>query len=180
MTTRRALMTAAALLVLLTFTALPLLAQPRQGGPGPHPDREDLQETIEIYMMAKMKRYLELDEEQSRTVIPIVEGLNSARREFRRERRGMLRQLQPHIEDSTRDPDDVVDLLESLYALERNHREDETAAIDSIRASLSPVQQARFMLFQERFRREIEQRLRGMMRERRGGPPRQRPRGGGD
>lgn len=175
MNIHRILIPAVSLLLVLALPISPVTASPRQGGPGHgpdgDPDREDLMETVEIYMMAKMKRYLELDDEQTKMVIPLVEELNSMRRTFRHERRGMIRHLQPLVDDPAGDPDDVSDLLKKLYALEQQHREAETRSIESIRDSLSPVQQARFMLFQEKFRREMEQRLRGVMGDRRGGPP---------
>ncbi|HET9480482.1 MAG TPA: hypothetical protein VFP98_01885 [Candidatus Polarisedimenticolia bacterium] len=171
---------ALALCGLLAISSAPAAAADPPNRPeiGPDEMREDIQETIEIYMIAKLKRALELTDAQERTVIPLVEELNTSRRELNRKRRLSLMKLRPLVEEARgSDPDEreISRLLQELDATERSFRDKETRTREEIRASLSPLQQARFLFFMERFRQEMEQRLRGLRQEQ---GPRPRPGGG--
>ncbi len=138
----------------------------RQAGPDlPGDDesmREDLQETVEIYMIAKMKRFLDLTDDQERKVIPAVEELNNSRRQMMKKRRLTLMKLMPLVEEDAGDDAETARLLDQLDALDRDFRQEEIKARDTIRAALTPRQQARFVVFQERFRHEMQERLRRM------------------
>lgn len=156
---------------------------PGPGGPGGEDAREELQETIEIYMIAKMKRFLDLDDSQERKVIPLVEELNASRREMNRRRRIALMKLRPLVEEQReatgRGEAEIVALLEQVEGLDSEFRRTEERMRSEIRSALTPIQQARFLFFQERFRQEMQDRLRRLddgARPRRGGPPpRERP-----
>jgi Spy/CpxP family protein refolding chaperone len=144
---------------------------------GPPPDREerreDVQETIEIYMVAKLKRFLQLTEAQERQVIPLIEELNSTRREANRKRRQAILRLRPMVEEGAEEPADEAAIqrqVDELERLERDVRDTEGRVRQQIRAQLTPLQQARFIVFQERFRQEIQDRLRRMEQDEPGGP----------
>lgn len=141
-----------------------------QGPPGGREERrEDIQETIEIYMVAKLTRFLQLDDSQERQVIPLVEELNSARRETNRRRRAVMLRLRPLVEDAAGAGEaEITRHLEELERLDRDVRDTERKVRDQLRTVLTPLQQARFIVFQERFRQEIQDRLRRMEQE---GPP---------
>jgi len=161
----------------------------RQRPPGPPPDAGlgsegqeagDLQETLEIYMIAKMKRALALTPDQERRVIPLVQDLSDSRRRFHKDRRLALMALQPLAEDPNSTEPEIRAVLGRLDKAETSFRSDEYRSIDQIRALLTPRQQAQFMIFQERFRMEMQQRLREFRQQGPGGPPMQRgPRRGG-
>jgi len=132
--------------------------------------REDIQETIEIYMVAKLKRFLELTEVQERQVIPLVEEINSARREANRKRRLAMMRLRPMVEEGAEsDEAAILRQVDELERLERDMRETESTVRQQMRTLLTPLQQARFIVFQERFRHEIQERLRRMDQEGMGG-----------
>ena len=188
------------LLMLMMLPAVPS-AWGRQTDPDPDPGggpgagaadresmRDDLQETIEIYMVARMKRSLNLTDQQERVVIPLVEELNSSRREMNKRRRLTVMKLRPLLEDQTSSDQEIAKLLGQLDDADRHFRDKELENRQRIRESLSPRQQAQFMLFMERFRQEMEDRLRRIQQgdgpglgpggPRRNPPPpsRQRPR----
>lgn len=162
----------------LALIAPPAAAAPRQGPDEPETMHEEIQETIEIYMLARMKRFLDLTDEQERAVIPRIEELNSARREFGRTRRLNLMRLRPMIEDQPPDEKAIARLLEQIRADELRMQGLERETGERIRGVLTPSQQARFIFFQERFRQEMQERLQRMRDERRFEPPagRRRPR----
>ncbi len=142
-------------------------ATARQAPPGPMEEerrRDELQETIEIYMIAKMKRFLHLSDEQERRVIPIVEELNAQRRETAQRRRLAVLSLAPLIEDPRSDEREIARLLDDLDEADRRFRETELRARSGLREALTPRQQARFLIFHERFRNEMQDRLRRLGR----------------
>ncbi len=177
----------------LAALALAALAGPPGGilaaqGPGPGGPRglpaeeaEDLVETLEIYMIAKMKRTLDLSPEQQETVIPLIEDLSASRRAFNRERRLVLMRLRPLVEDPQASDAEIRESLARLRQAETAFEEKERRSLDAIRSALTPRQEAKFILFQERFRREIQERLQRLRQERHGmggpGPDRPRPPG---
>lgn len=166
--------------VIVTMAAAlgaPSGAAPRRGPDDPESMREEIQETIEIYMLARMKRFLDLTDEQEHAVIPRIEELNSARRDFGRRRRLDLMRLRPLIEERPADEEAIARRLEEIRADERRMEALERETEERIRRILTPSQQARFIFFQERFRREMQERLQRIRDERRPGPPagRRRP-----
>ena len=139
----------------------------------------DLEETIQIYMIARMKRFLSLSREQEERVVPFMQDLGDSRRRFTRDRRLTMMMLRPLAEDPASSEEEIGRLLLRLDESEREFRARETKSLQQIRAVLAPRQQARFMIFQERFRSEMQQRVRDI---RGGGPggrggPEDRPRG---
>ena len=130
-------------------------------------------------MIAKMKRALDLTSEQQQTVIPLIEDLSASRRAFNRERRLVMMRLRPLAEDGQATDAEIRETLERLRRAETEFREKEARSLEAVRAALTPRQEAKFVLFLERFRREIQERLERFRRRMDGaggpGPPR-RPR----
>ena len=58
------------------------------------------------------------------------------------------------------DDAETARLVDQLDALDRDFRQEEIKARDAIRAVLTLRQQARFVVFQEQFRHEMQERLR--------------------
>jgi Spy/CpxP family protein refolding chaperone len=138
-----------------------------QGGPGGK-DRDDgvrdeeIRETIEIYMLARMKRALDLTREQEEELIPLVQDLSSARQVYRREHRLSMMRLRPLVEDPSSEESEIRAELDRLQESESTFRDEERRTMDRIRSLLSSRQQAQFVLFQERFTQEMQRRLRHM------------------
>jgi Spy/CpxP family protein refolding chaperone len=68
----------------------------------------------------------------------------------------------PIVEQNSGDDAETARLVDQLDALDRDFRKEEIKARDAIRAALTPRQQARFVVFQEHFRHEMQERLRRM------------------
>ena len=71
---------------------------------------------------------------------------------------------------------EIYRLVGELDDLDRRFRDKEFGTREKIRAALTPRQQGRFVIFMERFRREMEERLRGLQQ---GDGPGARPGQGG-
>ena len=154
-----------ALILVLTCAAGPALAQPGgPGGPGEEIRADELRETIEIYMLSRMKIELELTAAQEQEVVPLVQELSAARQAHRQERRLSLLRLRPLVEDPATDDAAITAELERMRQGERSFREAEEAAMARIREVLTPRQEGRFALFLERFMQDMQRRLRQMRR----------------
>jgi len=138
---------------------------------GPDDEGDDLVETVEIYMIAKMKRALDLSREQEEKIVPLVQELGEARRSMNRTRRLTMMKLRPLVEE-TKTPDaEYTKILDDLRTSEAAFRDTEEKAHKEIASVLSPRQQAQFLLFQEQFQREMQQRLNRIRGMRGQGPP---------
>ena len=161
-----------ALIAGLMPAAGPVMAQspdpgPRPPRPGLEEDesaREEIQETIEIYMLARMKRTLRLTDEQERKVVPLVSDLNAVRHEANRSRRLTMMKLHPMIEDETTKDSEILALLDDLEEIDTRVRQKEINTRAELRSTLTPRQQVLFIGFMERFRHEMEDRLRRIQR----------------
>jgi Spy/CpxP family protein refolding chaperone len=174
------------------IVALALLPSPIHAAPGPpagadRPPRgmegEDLRETIEIYMLAKMKRELELTQEQEEAVVPLVQALSASRHEERTQRRLTVRKLGVLLEDPASSEAQIEGELASLREGEISFRKAEQKAMDGIREALTPRQEGRFVLFIDRFMQDMQRRLQRMRQMDGDGPApggdQRRRRGGG-
>jgi Spy/CpxP family protein refolding chaperone len=130
---------------------------------------EDLRETIEIYMLARMKQELELTADQEERLVPLVQDLSASRHRFRKERRLALMRLRPLAEDPATSESTLRAELERIQEAETSFREEECRRMDRIREILSTRQEARFVLFIEQFVTDMQRRLR-QMRQLHGGP----------
>ena len=70
--------------------------------------------------------------------------------------------LRPLVEDESSSDKEIAALMADLEQMDGAARSSEMKVRDQIREALSPRQQARFVMFQERFRREMAERIRGM------------------
>lgn len=171
-----------ALTVALLASATPAVAapraqqdrQPRSGAV----DRE-LAETLERVLILRLKKTLELTTQQEETVVPLMRDLTRQRRERAQERTEARRTLTALARDTAADDDLLRDRLDRHYADQATALKNEAALLEQIRAELTPRQEVRLLLFEERFRAEIRERLQDVRRQRMRGRPRtDRPRPG--
>jgi len=178
---------AAVAFLLLSMSTFPgARAQDRRPGPGPGgpmgagprdegPDADDLDETVQIYMLARMKKSLSLTRDQEEKIVPLIQDLSDVRRRHFRERRLDMMRLRPLVEDSSSSEEEIGRILAHMDEGEKAFRSAEARSLDQVKTVLHPRQQAQFIFFQERFRNEMQERFRRF----RGGGPDGAPRGGG-
>jgi len=159
-----------AVLFILGFV-LPCFSQPPgEGGPRgsdspvfrndetPQPGekkREKIRKRIELIRMWKLTEELDLAEETGAKLFPILHKYDEKRVTLQKERQKIMRQLRKVLEDAATSDEAIEAAMDNL---EKNA----LAASDLIRQQreelkgvLSPRQQARFILFQMEFHREI-------------------------
>lgn len=144
------------------------------GGPGGQgvPRMDDLRETITILMMVRMKNELNLTKEQHEQILPRIEEFEKARAAAFQSRRDLDIRLKGLFMQSTPQDSEFLDIVDKLNALdEADHRREQAYSLE-IRKLLNPRQQAQFLLFRQRFRGWLEERMREMREMRPQGPGR--------
>jgi Spy/CpxP family protein refolding chaperone len=137
-----------------------------QGGPDAK-KQEEVRKKVETVRMWRLTEELKLDEKTSARLASFLSSLDEKRRGLMRERMETMRDLRALLK--TGNPDEKK-LKADLAKIEKGHREmeelegKETSGVKDI---LSIEQQARYVIFQQEFRRE----MRGMIAEARGGGP---------
>ncbi len=167
---------------------LPCFSQPpREGRPQgpdsrvfggdetPHPlkKREKIRERIELIRMWKLTEKLDLTEETGAKLFPILHNYDQKRTKLQKEHQNIMKKLREAIEDEATSDGEIEAAMDNweknalaVSDLIRQQREE-------LKGILSPRQQAKFILFQRQFDREIrkiiaearEKRLRAMGEE---------------
>jgi len=147
-------------LILATALAAPAIAQQkeRRQGSAVRGD-DDIRDTIQVLMLASMKKSLELTQDQEMEVVPRVQHLLDERERFARERRVALRRLQIKILEEAPEEREFRGAVAQLDQMEKAHHELEARLRSDIDQSLSARQQAELRLFVPRFRQEMMRRI---------------------
>jgi len=129
--------------------------------PPPPEKREQLRRDIENMRIWKMTQYLELSTEQSTKFFPIFNDFQRKREALEEERGEMMRRLGELVESEEEHESEIKRLMSGLA----KNRERMVSRQDEFRREAAKVlslkQQAKLVLFEEHFKREI----RGMIED---------------
>ncbi len=155
------------ILLVLCFT-VDSVAEPPEGFDGP-PTKEQMEKVrkrIETLKMWKLTNALDLDEESAAQIFPLLNRYNKKRAKLERNLRGDMTALRDAVKNKKKGQ--LRDLLERL---EKNHKALQRLS-DEERTELKNIltfeQQAKFIIFQQEFKREIRKII-GEAKERRPG-----------
>ncbi|RLB05266.1 MAG: hypothetical protein DRG50_07515 [Deltaproteobacteria bacterium] len=150
-----------ALTILLGLSGGKILAQPAEPFP-PAEDRpinreraQELKKRVELIWMWRLTEELELTEEEGAKLFPLLRKYEEKKRKLRDERRKLFWKLKRMVEKSEATEEA---LKETIKALEENDKELQKVRIDGfneIKKILPVKKQAKYIIFQEHFRREI-------------------------
>ncbi|MBW2038642.1 MAG: hypothetical protein JRI46_03470 [Deltaproteobacteria bacterium] len=150
-----------ALIVSLGLTGAKTLAQPT----GPPPSREErpmnreraeeLKKRVELIWMWRLTEELELTEEEGAKLFPLLRKYEEKKRRLREERKRLFWELNRIVEKG-----EVSEgaLKEAVKALEENDRDLQKVkgeGFNELKKILPVKKQAKYIIFQENFRREI-------------------------
>jgi hypothetical protein len=142
---------------------------PRTGA-GPGGD-EEMRAALEQVMLVRLKRTLELTPDQEGRVMPRIEGLLAARRQFAPRRREAVAHLKAVMTDPGASDAEIQKALKGVHEMDDAFRQQEQGLKRDVDRELSPRQQARLYFFEEHFRHAMQRRMMEAMQ--RGGPGRQ-------
>lgn len=131
---------------------------------------------IDAYVLSNLQESLSLTDDQYAKLVPLVKRLQTERREAMRSRMRAVREMRQLLQSGSATEAQVQERLLALKELENEDPRRGQKTMESIDAMLSPIQQAKFRVFEA----EVGQKLRelmGQMREdrRAQGPRRTRP-----
>ena len=110
-------------------------------------------EKIRIYRLTKE---LDLTTEQAYEFFPKLNELQKIDQEFRTEQQEILKELRVLIESDSREKE-ILKSLGRYESIFRDRVERQINKLQEIREMLTPNQQAKYLLFQDEFEREIRQ-----------------------
>jgi len=159
---------------LLLLAGPPARAEETPGRAGGRGGRDEAFRMVDAYVVANLKESLGLSEQTYEKAIPLVEELQAARRGYFVERGKALRKLRSLLRSGTATKDEVLAALEAVKATDASGPERIRAASAALDAILSPMEQAKYRVFEL----DVEYRMRDLMgrarRER--SRPREEPR----
>jgi Spy/CpxP family protein refolding chaperone len=130
--------------------------EPGQGGPASEERREEVRKKIEAVRIWRLTEELKLDTNSSAKLSSLLSSLDQQRRDTMREQMETMRDLRTLLKSAKPDESKTRSLLEKL---ERNHHEIQglkDQELKGIKNILTIEQQARFLLFQQEFQREMQ------------------------
>jgi Spy/CpxP family protein refolding chaperone len=122
--------------------------------------RDEAFRMVDAYVIANIQDSLDLDDDQHTRVIPLVNKLQKTRREHHAERGRALRKMRRLLRSGTATEAEVEEALQASNAIEAEGPERIRAQLSALDAVLTPLQQAKYRVFEL----EVEQRMRELMR----------------
>lgn len=138
--------------------------------PGPGPgggQRENMNREVEAIKISRLTEALKLDERTAATFVPLITGLDATRRTLMGERRQLLFELRRQLDAQRPDEKKLSAILDKLRKNEQGQMETRDKEYDAARTHLTVQQQARYVVFQMEFNREV----RGIIKDMRGVGP---------
>jgi hypothetical protein len=120
---------------------------------------DEMRAALEQVMRVRLEKAPQMTPEQEARVMPRVERLQAAGREFATRRRDAVSHLRSVMIDETARPAEVEKALREVRGIESSFRDREESLRADIDAGLDPRQQARLYFFEVRFRRDMQHRL---------------------
>lgn len=135
--------------------------QPRSDQPAGHtPElRDETFRLVDAYFISNIQESLGLTNEQFARILPLVKKVQSDRRDFARRRMQALRQLRKTLSSGVATEASVTELLKDLKAASADERAGTLANLEALDAELTPLQQAKYRVFEA----EVDLRLRHLL-----------------
>ncbi|HEX7321238.1 MAG TPA: hypothetical protein VF399_12890 [bacterium] len=133
------------------------------------PDKDDPREIIEKVRMYRLTQELDLTTEQAVKFFPKLNEIRKAEQKFFEERLEIIKELKELLKNNAADKELIV-VIDRLKNSQDEKQQAQAEVMDEMRDILSPQQQARFLIFQEEFEREIREVIKAV-REHRPSPP---------
>jgi len=151
------------LLAVLMQTSL-LMADDQVAGEG---DLSRVRKKVEALRAWQLTEELNLDEETSSQLFPAMREADEERWRIEANNRKLVREMSRMLEEGNADPQRIDRILDDLQANRRQLAEVEERHMERVRRILSPVDAARYLVFQIKFQKEIRQKAAQAFRDRR-------------
>ncbi len=147
---------------------LPLLAaSPVFGHPGDYPGRpmwhdgdQGRPEQLEALRIWKMTEYLELDEKQAMEFFPVLQAHQDQMAELDSTEHAIHRKLHDAIRSGKVDQNFVNTQIDAIVKIDVQREQLRSDFLQSLSKYLTPEQQAKFLVFDRRFRQALQSMIR--------------------
>jgi Spy/CpxP family protein refolding chaperone len=158
-------------LLILIVPILGLFGQlPPPPTEGMGPDDKDPRAIIEKVRIYLLTEKLDLSSEQAMKFFPRLNELRKIEDVFQKERMEIIAKMEKLVQDKASDKE-LLKALDSFENLMKTKAENDKKVRDELRELLTPVQQAKFMVFQVKFEQEIRDMIREIRENRPPRPP---------
>ncbi len=121
--------------------------------------RDETFRLMDAYLISNLQESLGLTDEQFARAMPLVKKLQSDRRDFARRRMQALRSLRRTLVSGSATEAGVAELLKDVKNASAEERAATVRNVDALDAVLTPLQQAKFRVFEA----EVDIRLRHLL-----------------
>jgi len=128
----------------------------RAKGQEPEWEKKEIREMLETLRIWKMTKALELTEEQSLKIFPKMREIENAREEAGKQKARILMDLQKLLKEEKPDIDKVKESLNAIEKVDSELRSREERLREELKTILSPLQQAKFYIFQKEFEEDVK------------------------
>ena len=132
---------------------------------------EDRQKHLEQFRTLKLLELLDLKEDQEVEFLTSFRKIRDTHKDLDDEKREMLGSLSEDLAAGKVDKHRLELALESYFQIEKRRQDAQMHFIDKIKSILTPEQTAKFILFEERFERELLEQVKAFHDRRQGGRP---------
>jgi DNA repair exonuclease SbcCD ATPase subunit len=159
-------------LAMLVIFSASSLAQPGPGK-GPGPMRERIRERIKTIKIWRLTEAVELTSEQSEKFFPIYNEFQDAMENLEKEKQETLRRLESMTDDPETSDKDIKGLITEIGEFDRRSAELQKGFFDNVSDVISTRQLGKLLVFEENFKRRLQEVIRDIRRELGDGPMRE-------
>ncbi len=138
--------------------SIPFISLFAQGPPPPPPDR-DPRAIIEKVRIYELTQRLNLTTEQAIKFFPKLNELRKNEESFQNQRREIIRDLKDLVDKKATD-DEFNKVLKRFEDARREKWQKDSLLFQDFKTTLTPLQQANLIIFEEEFEREIREMIR--------------------
>lgn len=135
--------------------------QPGRGGGLSEEKREEIRKKIEAVRIWRLTEELKLDQNTAAKLSAYLSSFDRQRRDILRERMATMREMRSTLKASKPDQPKLKTALDKLEKNQRDMQEVRDKEIAGLKNILTVEQQARFLIFQQDFRREMQRMITG-------------------
>ncbi len=117
-------------------------------------EEKDPREIIEKVRIYRLTEELDLNEEQAAKFFPRLKDIRKTEQMFHKQKMEIVRELKELLKEGAKEQE-IIKVLNKFQELQKKRFESQLKEIEGIRNILTPEQQARFLVFQEEFEKEI-------------------------
>jgi len=128
--------------------------------------RVEAMKRIEMYRIFKLTEVLELENEDAARIFPIIQRYDSQFRQISEKKEKLLQEMHLELKKETPDQKRLKKLVDDVLGIEREFIKVRAAQFEELKKELNGEQYARFLIFDQHFREEINRMINDIHRKR--------------